>query len=214
VTNDTLAYLIAWVLRRSGFSIPERISLLGVGNSPEFTLYGNVPISSITLNSYERGFRAMQLGSRIIEKKSNDSLLIKTPPVGVVERESTKGEDWSDPLISKALSFIRENSAAPIEVQDVAHAVGLSKRTLERKFQAECKSSPKKEISRERLRRCASLLTTTNWKIAEIADACGFTDYRHMGTAYRKAFSESPEAYRRRMRSAATSTINPAPDSP
>src|ERR1019366_6790380 len=87
---------------------------------------------------------------------------ILIPPLRVVTRQSTDTLALLDPAMVKALSFIRENAAKPIQVGDVAQEAGVSRRVLERRFLQALDRSPATEIRRVHLERATSLLVSTD----------------------------------------------------
>ena len=61
---------------------------------------------------------------------------IQVPPLRVVPRRSSEILAISDPALVKAVGFIRDHAHEPIQVPDVARHAGLSRRVLERRFEA------------------------------------------------------------------------------
>lgn len=80
--------------------------------------------------------------------------------------------------IDHALRFIRNHSHRPLTVQQVAAAVGVTRRTLERKFAEVVGRSPRQELEWLRVQRARKLLLETRRPIKEIAYQCGFRESR------------------------------------
>ncbi|PTX95657.1 helix-turn-helix domain-containing protein [Opitutus sp. ER46] len=102
----------------------------------------------------------------------------------------------ADPDVAKALEFVRNNSHRPIRIADVARAVGLHARTLERRFAAQHPRGVRAEIECSRYARAKRLLKDTRMPIKEIAYACGFGDPRRMIEIFRRREARAPREVR------------------
>src|SRR5690606_22004898 len=102
-----------------------------------------------------------------------------------------------DPLVGRALRFIRDRSDVNIDVGDVLREVGLSRRALDLRFVRLLGRTVHSEIVRVRMARVAELLTSTDWTLARIADRLGFRHAEYMGAAFKKHTGRSPGRYRR-----------------
>ncbi|MGY4419236.1 transcriptional regulator GlxA family with amidase domain [Bradyrhizobium sp. JR6.1] len=109
-----------------------------------------------------------------------------------------------DPLLIKADMLVRRTGKAPITVRGLAHALGLSERTLNRRFRELTHEPPQAFITRRRVERARTLLETTARPIKAIARATGYEDESSFRKAFRKLTLLSPQAYRaqRAMRAA------------
>ena len=128
-----------------------------------------------------------------------DPVLI--PPLGITTRQSTDTLALRDAVLSRAMSFIHENAARPIRVNDVAAHVGVSRRLLEMKFSAALHRPPAEEIRRTRLERAKELLHRTDMAIPAVAEAAGFGSPEYLSHVFRTALGCTPLRYRRDARS-------------
>ena len=103
-----------------------------------------------------------------------------------------------DDGVAQALEFIWTNSHRAIRIADVAAAVGLPVRTLERGFAVHHPRAIRAEIEWSRFFRAKRLLSNTSLPIKEIAYACGFGDPRRMIDVFRRQEGETPSAVRAR----------------
>lgn len=86
----------------------------------------------------------------------------------------------------------------------IADALGLSERTLNRKFQELTHEPPQSFITRRRVEHARTLLESTTQPIKTIARVAGYEDESSFRKAFRKLTLMSPQAYRaRRMERAA-----------
>jgi len=99
-------------------------------------------------------------------------------------------------LVTQALQFIQSRFTDPIQVQDVAQHVGLSRRALERRFLICLKSSPAKEIWKARITKAKGLLQNSTCLIAEVAKESGFASLEYFRTFFRSKTGLTPKKYR------------------
>ncbi|MEZ4336959.1 MAG: helix-turn-helix domain-containing protein [Sandaracinaceae bacterium] len=102
-----------------------------------------------------------------------------------------------DALVARAERFMSEHLARPLEITEVAKAVGASERTLTRRFAATVGLSPARFLRRLRLETAERLLATTDLPIAEIAERVGYEDERAFRRAFGRREGRSPADYRR-----------------
>lgn len=106
------------------------------------------------------------------------------------------------PLLLKAEHLVRYQNPA-ITVEQLAAALNMTTRTLNRKMVALVQESPKNFITRVRIESATLLLESPGKTISQVATACGYSDE----TAFRRAFTHvmgmSPGIYRERVKPAA-----------
>jgi transcriptional regulator GlxA family with amidase domain len=96
------------------------------------------------------------------------------------------------------MEMLEENiGRADFHVDDLAEALGLSRRQLERRLMALAAETPAEMLRRIRLTRAAQLLKGGAGNVAEIAYAVGYRTPSHFSTAFRTAFGCSPSEYAR-----------------
>jgi LacI family transcriptional regulator len=120
----------------------------------------------------------------------------RVPPIGIQLRQSTDVLATDDSQIVRAIQFIRENAGKPIQVQDVASAVGSSRKGLEARFKSRLNHSVHDEIVRLKIDRIKFLLTNSTFKLADIADRVGFEHPEYMSVLFKRETGVTPGAYR------------------
>ncbi len=101
-----------------------------------------------------------------------------------------------DPMLTKADLLVRRTGKSPMTVKRLAGALGLSERTLNRKFQELTHEPPRAFIMRRRVEHARTLLETTTQPIKTIARTTGYEDESSFRKAFRKLTLMSPQAYR------------------
>lgn len=99
--------------------------------------------------------------------------------------------------VRRAEQYIYENCEADLSVQDIAHAVGVSVRTLYAGFQQYKQATPMHLLRDHRLERVREELkkARNNHEVATIAGVAlsfGFTHLGHFSRVYREKFGELP----------------------
>lgn len=81
-----------------------------------------------------------------------------------------------------------ETIETPLTLEELSQEFGLTRRTLDRLFQAELAMSPGRYYQLMRLTHARDLSTSTDYDLREIALRCGYADASALGKAFRKAF--------------------------
>jgi transcriptional regulator GlxA family with amidase domain len=131
------------------------------------------------------------------------SLLLETPRMwqsGYAAAPPRSAHD--DEGIQKAQSWLVQNYKRPVRLDDLAKRVGMSPRTLARRFTAATGEAPLAYLHRLRIDAARHLLETRHKSIAEVSQAVGYEDLaffrrlfkRHTGSPYRARFGPRPSA--------------------
>lgn len=107
--------------------------------------------------------------------------------------------------LAPALQMIERDLTGRLEVPALASAVGISASRLHALFHQALGVPPLRHILGQRLRRAQHLLMGSDLPVQDVAMRAGFGDPFHFSRTFRKAFGESPSAYRlHRVESAGT----------
>lgn len=179
-----------------GLRIPEDVAVLGVDNDRWLTHIMPTPMSSIEVNWRAVGYRAAQMLDDLLAGKRQTPQWI--PPLGVVARRSTDIVVTDDPVVLKALQFIRDHSAEPVTVEDMLAATGISRRTLETRLKRAIGQTPYTALCMARIVRAKAMLAESDAKMAEIARVCGFNRLDQFFNIFKKLTGMTPGSHRRR----------------
>ena len=117
--------------------------------------------------------------------------LYEVLPGDLVERDSTYSEPIEDRIIAKALRFIRDSVPSQIQVQDVADAVKIGRRSLERRFRKFLDRSINDEIIRSKMYAAQKLIVHSNKTLTEIANLTGISSGQRLSQLFRKHLHQS-----------------------
>ncbi|MCA2012076.1 GlxA family transcriptional regulator [Cereibacter sphaeroides] len=99
-------------------------------------------------------------------------------------------------VIAGAVKMMQDNVDAPLTVSEIAAALGVSTRQIERLFARYLKDTPTRYYTALRLDHARSLLRDTDLSVTEISLACGFNGSGQFSKVYKKHFGTSPRGFR------------------
>jgi AraC-like DNA-binding protein len=106
----------------------------------------------------------------------------------------------TDPLVVEIMRSTREQLVTATAAS-VCRAVGVSERTMRRRFAESCELSWQEYLAQARLLRAMTLLVATVRPVVDVGDEVGFGSLSGFARAFRALTGESPAAYRRRVAS-------------
>ena len=199
--NDDRGQQLLNACRQIETAVPDQVAVVGVDNDEELCNLSTPALSSVDVNAERNGFVASGLLAGMMSgKKPFPGSEVLFPPSHVVTRRSTDTFAADDPLMARALKFIRDHAASTIGVDDVVRAALTSRRKLERQFETLLSRSPNQEIVRIRIERARSLLLETDLSLAAVARQSGFGGVKYFGDAFRRHTGTSPGEFRRKSR--------------
>lgn len=198
--SDQAAICLAEEAVLAGFKIPDDGLLLAAQNDDILDQMANPSLSSIELPGREIGRRAAEALLAWIDKGEPPAPVTELPPVRVVERISTERSAVEDADVSKAVSFIQEHVHQGINVDDVLQVVGVSRRTLEKRFKSALGMTPLEEIQRLRVARAKDLLSRSDFSLNEVAVNSGFSSVSRLCIVFKQQTGRTPAQFRRESR--------------
>lgn len=111
-----------------------------------------------------------------------------------------------DALVSRAVAWIRENTAGRVAVPIVAHAVASGRHRLERAFRRVLGRTIQEEIRRARVEAAKRLLETSRLSLGAVGKMTGFKTPSLPTGAFRRELGVTPGIYRRRVQAELTAS--------
>ena len=184
------------ICQQIGLHVPEDVAILG-GDYDDLLCETCMPsLSGVAVPSEQVGYEAALHLERLMRGEKSPASAMLIEPQGVVARHSTDILAIEDDDLAKAIRFIRDHAAEPIEVADVLEAVAISRRRLERGFEKVLGRSPACEIRRRHVERAKRLLTETDMQIPDVAEASGFGSSTYFTFIFHREVGLSPLKYR------------------
>ncbi len=200
---DARSVLVLDACVEAGLRVPEEIAILGVDDDPILCDSAPTTLSSIRTGRFRMGQKAAEVLAAMLRGQEPEPRNVALPPLGVVTRESTGYDAMREPVIARALNFIRAHSDAErLDVTDVLKVAGCSRRYLEIHFKRGIGTTVKEFLLQAKIERIQSLLERTDMSIGEIASACGFMSDSYLAVVFKRATGISMTEWRRLHRDA------------
>jgi LacI family transcriptional regulator len=198
--HDVWALQVVEACRLAGLRVPEDVAVVGVDNDDLLCELARPSLSSVIVPAERVGYEAAALLDRLLagEQPPRDPVLI--PPPGVVSRQSSDVLAIDDPVVAQTVRFLRDSAHLPLRVADVLRAVPVSRRALERRFQAALERGLAAEIRRLHVDKAKQLLADSELPMQTIAERCGFSSQYQFSRAFRREVGTTPTNYRAGLR--------------
>lgn len=105
-------------------------------------------------------------------------------------------------IVAKVLRHVTDHIDEQLSIDQLADAVGVSRRTFSRVFAKHASMTPSAFVDQVRLEFCRKLLEETDLPLKTVAFRCGFHSASHMRTIFAKRLDTSPREYRARFKGA------------
>ena len=195
---DTRATQVLNLCQEARIKVPRQIAVLGVDNDELLDESCMPPLTSILPDHEKLGYAAARELERLMAgRSSNVAKPFLIHPVKVVERESAVAATPTAHILSRALDFIRKNAVKGIKVDDVAKALGISRRLADLRFQQFSGETINEAITRHKLDAVKKLLATTDRPIKVISESCSYTDLAYLKTLFKRRFGCTMREWRR-----------------
>lgn len=207
--HDERALQVLAAAANASIRIPEDLAVLGVDDDELLCSTASPPLSSIPVYATETGEMLAATMHALQDGRSVEPI-IRTCHTRIVTRQSTDAYANDQPIVSKALDYVRKHLSESIGVANLAAAANCSRRTLELKMRAETGISPAEKISELRRIEAIKLLTETSLPISEVAERCGYGSSSHLAYSFRRHGLLTPLAIRRQPRQTSFAEIKNA----
>ncbi len=105
------------------------------------------------------------------------------------------GNEGLHPGLKRAIGYIEQNYARPLEAVEIARTAGVSPSHLRALFSAHCGQSVNQYLQNFRMARSRELLRHRHLTVAEIGARCGYPDPCYFSRLFRKIHQCSPHEY-------------------
>ena len=196
--DDADAARVLTACLETDIAVPQDVAIMGIGDDTLVCENQAVPLSSVGHNLARIGYTGAALLDRLMSgKRKKAPSIVWIRPTGIVVRNSTDTVASSDPTVSAALAYIRENLGRPFGSAEIAAHLGISRTRLDRLFSTALGTSVRQEILRLKIVEAEHLLRTTDLPLKAIAAQTGFSSPAHFSTAFSQATGVSPSTRRR-----------------
>lgn len=195
--DDQLASEVIGVCVESRLRVPDDVAVAGVGNITLACETSHVPITSVDLASEATARAAASLLDELMDGGSPPVKPMVVPLKGLVVRRSSSALAATNATVLRAARHIEKHLAKPLDIDSLAQAAGVSRRTLYNIFARELSRTPVEYLRAERMNRARKLLAETDTPVGEIAFSCGFGTIRTLNRMFIQQEKTTPRGWRR-----------------
>lgn len=196
--GDSPAARMCVQCQRVGIKVPAEVALLGYGNESRICDCTPVTLSSVDPAMEHHADVAVRLLQDLMDGKPGPKKAVCLPPTRIVARESTDVLASRDAVVAQAVRHLWDHLDLDLSVDDVARAVGVSRRRLERSFRVHLGCGVNAELRRKRLEVFRELLTSTDRPIVDLAPMVGFRTLVHLQRSFIRAYGMTAREYRKK----------------
>jgi LacI family transcriptional regulator len=198
--NDMCGRQVLESCADAGLRVPAQVAVVAVDNDELICELSQPPLSSVALDVEKAGYEAARLLSEMMAGRAEKrKRVVPVVPLWVVGRRSSDLVFKGDPLVADGLRFIKDHAGLGIGVPDVVAEMGVSRRTLERRFFHALGGSVLAEINRSRLDRAKCLLQETTLPVYRVAAEAGFANTRMFNRNFRRVEGCPPKIFRQHL---------------
>ena len=110
-----------------------------------------------------------------------------------------------DSLVTRVLKYVTDHISDALSIEEIADAVGVSRRTFSRAFAKHAKVTPSVFVDQVRIDFARKLLEETDLPMKTVAFRNGFHSATQMRMIFSRLLNTTPQLYRERFRNAAPS---------
>lgn len=194
--DDKMAERVLAACAWAGIRVPDDLAVIGIGNDELMCQLAHPALSSVALPTGHIGRISAELLDRLIGGRSAGRRFRMVAPTGVIVRASTDRHPTSDAVVAVAIDYMAGHLTEPIGTDQVAAAIGVSRRTLERRFGAVMGRTVHDFMTERRMRRAAELLRLQPHSLSEICARCGYGALSAFIRAFTRSMGCHPNRYR------------------
>ena len=167
-----------------------------------------VPYKSILLTSYAEFSYAKQaidlkVSDYLMKPVEEEEIRKEQEIARICERhagefsmqEFYKKAEMDNPYVKKTLEITEKEYANKISVESIADQLGVSASYLSRKFKQITGLTYLDFLNKYRISQAIRLMETGQYKVYEISEKTGFSDYKHFNVVFKRYTNQSPTEF-------------------
>jgi transcriptional regulator GlxA family with amidase domain len=183
-----------WLLAQIGALDGFRCSLPEPGPSPSFCASSDLsPVAAPFCVDRQRltcvGPQAVQgLMHELLARSHGRGLVLRMEKHAARQAKPLQSVHNAPAKLQATLALMNDHLTRTLAIDELAEAMGISRRHLERLFKRSLGCSPSRHYLDLRLQRARQLLQTSQHPMTDIAQQCGFVSLQHFFRCYRQYF--------------------------
>lgn len=181
-----------------GWRVPQDLAVIcNRENAPMLLI--SPQISALQYQYSQIGQEACRLLGRLMDGEPIPNEPTYIAPKQVIVRESTDFFAVQDEVVAAAIRHISLNLTERLRVDDIAYAINVSLRLLQKRFAEVLGVSISDEIRRLRIEKAKRLLNEPDRAIYSIPEEVGFSNYDAMNKIFHREVGMTPGEYRKQL---------------
>lgn len=200
IQDMSTARYLTQICAQMNLRIPEDVGMV-VHGADKLTATSITPtLSEIMVDYWEQGYQAAAVLDKLMRGKRVDPRCryIKNPRI--ITRESSDQFISEDELVSRAMRMIAEKCRQPISAENIADAMEVSRRTLDRRFDDVVGKTVNQEIVCKRLEQIQVMLIESDLSMTGLTELFGFSSASQFTQYFKKHAGVTPSAFRQQSR--------------
>lgn len=154
-------------------------------------------VSAYLLKPVDEDELARVLGQirKEIEQERRAERALRREQEGQEETAAKNARMMENGYVAECIRRIQKDYQKRLSVEQIADELGVSASYLSRKFKEATGQTFLDFLNRYRVQQAAALLETGRYRISEISEATGFSDYKHFCAVFKKYTSKSPTKF-------------------
>ncbi len=198
VSSNIIGRYLAQICRELGLRVPHDRAIIVQTGDYTIGTCARPTLSSVDHDYFTTGYRAAGMLDQLMrgEPVLRDRPLFIAPRRLVI-RESSDTFITPNEQVTEAMRYIADHAGHALTVPQVADAMSVSRRTLERLFELHLGQSIYATITRFRIDFIKRALIDSKAPLAAVAVDCGFASVSHFTEFFRKSTNITPSRFRR-----------------
>ena len=198
--SDVQAVQLLEACRERGMAVPDEVAVVGISDDDVLCELATPALTSVTHDRVRIGHEAAQMLDGLMRAGRPASAVVLVPPAGISVRRSSDVLAVDDADIRQALRLIKSKGCADLSAAQVALAVGVPRRLLDRKFQRALGLTIHDELQQTKLNEAKRLLVETDHKLMVVSARAGFAHAAQLCNVFKSVIGMSPMQYRKAAR--------------
>lgn len=139
-----------------------------------------------------------KIRGEIYEERTINTLKMNTKDkseVELINLEFYIQKQGTNPYVEKALDIIRSRYVEKLTIELVADEIGVSGSYLSRKLKEEVAQTFLEILHKHRLQKAVELLNEGIYKVYEVSEKTGFSEYKHFCQVFKKYIGSAPTEF-------------------
>ncbi len=115
--------------------------------------------------------------------------------IHLVDLQDYNKDNIIDRYTKRVIDYVEANYSNRISIENIAEECGISVSYMSRKFKEQTSHTFHEFLNKYRIQKSIELLKSGQYKVYEISDMVGFSDYKHFSSVFKKYMSYSPSEY-------------------